>query len=337
MPGFTSIIGQTLPIRTLKTLLARETVPHALLFAGPAGVGKRMTARLFAMALNCQDTDAEKPCSSCRSCKQILAGQHPDVMLIEPKGAILRINQIRELLGALAMKPYQAERRVVILAQAQTMNLEAGNALLKILEEPPTDTVLILTTEQLPDLLPTIVSRCRHVRFSPLSAQDVAAFLATQRNLQVGQAETLAHLCSGSLSKALQLLDAHWQDRRHWLVQASGLDRPGLSSRRSITTALSFAAQLAGQKETIQDLLDILKTWIRDLAVIDHCPEQVVNRDCLEQLRMVSTDFQAEKLGDLWQVVEKAQKAIAANANLRLTLDNMTLGIRSVERQSVLT
>lgn len=332
MPGFTSIIGQNLTIRILQTFLDKGTVPHALLFAGPAGVGKRTTARLFAMALNClnAEVEEEKPCTRCRSCRQMLGGQHPDLLLIEPKGAVLRINQIRELLAVLAMKPFQALHRVVIIAQADAMNPEAGNALLKVLEEPPADTVLILTTEQPPDLLPTLVSRCRHLRFNPLSVQDIASLLAAQRNVPGSEAETVAHMSGGSLSRALHLADTNWRDRRRWLIQASGLDQPPVSGRQGNTAALSFAALLAGQKEMIHDSLDLLKTWIRDLAVVDQIPGQVVNQDCLSQLRRVSREIHPEKLNNLWRIVEKAQKAIAANANVRLTLDNMALSMKSL-------
>ena len=307
-------------------------MPHALLFTGPAGVGKRTTARLFAMALNCLNTEGEgeKPCTRCRSCRQMLDGRHPDLLLIEPKGAVLRIHQIRELLAVLAMKPYQALNRVVILAQAQAMNPEAGNALLKVLEEPPANTILILTTDRLPDLLPTVVSRCRHLRFNPLSVRDVASFLASQRNIMGPEAETVAHMSAGSFSRALQLLDTNWRDRRRWLIQASGLDQPAVSAGCCNTAALSFAALLAGQKEMIHDSLDMLKTWIRDLAVVGHIPGQVVNQDCLAQLRRVSRGIQPKKLSNLWQIVEKAQKAIAANANVRLTLDTMALKMRSI-------
>ncbi|MEJ2039245.1 MAG: DNA polymerase III subunit delta' [Desulfosarcinaceae bacterium] len=339
MPGFTSIVGQKLPLRILQTLLAKGTVPHALLFTGPAGVGKRTAARYFAMAMNCQapDPSGEKPCLECRACRQIQSGQHPDIIVIEPKGAVLRINQVRELLGVLAMKPFQAEHRVVILARAEAMNPEAGNALLKALEEPPADTVMVLTAEKQSDLLPTIVSRCRHIRFNPLSARQVTSLLAEQRDLQGQQAESVAQMCAGSFAKALQLFDMGWRDQRTWLIRASGLDRPGPSGRRSIGAALSFAAQLAERKETVQHQLDMLKTWIRDLAVVDHMPDQVVNRDCLEQLKQVSRGFQAETLISLWQTMENTQKAIAGNANLRLTLDTMALAMLACTAEPALT
>jgi DNA polymerase III subunit delta' len=337
VPGFDSIIGQRFTIGLLQAFLRKGTVPHALLFTGMAGVGKRTTAKTFAMALNCRGADAlsvgendpaaatAKPCGRCRTCRQILNGSHPDVIVIEPQAGILRIDQVRKLLGTLALKPFSARQRVVIIADAQTMNAEAGNALLKVLEEPPADTKLILTALQKSDLLPTIVSRCRHARFNPLSVQAMETLLADVQGLDGQQAATIAELAGGSFSKAQRLLEARWQTERDWLIRAAGLDQPAGLPQRSMTVALAFAAQLSQRKDQIQDLLDMLKAWIRDLSIWPYGPQYIVNRDCLTLLAQSRSQISDQKLLDLWDCVAAAQKDIAANANLRLTLDVMAL------------
>ncbi len=177
-----------------------------------AGVGKRTTARIVAMALNCRNSERspDNPCGQCRACRQILSGNHPDVPLIEPQGNLLRIEQIRKLLVSLAMKPFSARNRVVIVADAQAMNPEAANALLKMLEEPPADTTLILTALQKSDLLPTIVSRCRHIRFNPLGLQDLMTLLKSVPEIADEFAETAVTLSGGSFSKARQLAMPIW-------------------------------------------------------------------------------------------------------------------------------
>ena len=116
MPGFESIIGQNLSVRLLQTFLRNGTLPHALLFTGIEGIGKRTTANILAMALNCRDKKISpvNPCGKCRSCRQISSGSHPDVITIEPQNGYLRIDQIRKLLGSLSMKPFSAEHRVVV-------------------------------------------------------------------------------------------------------------------------------------------------------------------------------------------------------------------------------
>ena len=172
MPGFESITDQTRPARILAAFLKKGTIPHALLFTGIEGVGKQTAARMFAMACNCLEDGRgqpqvnsgkkglpdnykiSEPCGLCRSCRKILSNSHPDVIQIKPSGYNIRISQIRDLCGILSLKPYEAKVRVVIISAAQTMNMAAGNALLKILEEPPDRTILILTaTEKSPKIL----------------------------------------------------------------------------------------------------------------------------------------------------------------------------------------
>ncbi len=321
----------------MQTFLRNRTLPHALLFTGMEGVGKRTAARVVAMALNCRDKSlpSDNPCGKCRSCRQILSNNHPDIPVIEPQGNYLRIDQIRKLLGTLTMKPFSAEHRVVIIAQAQAMNPEAANALLKILEEPPRNTVLILTALQTSDLLPTIVSRCRHLRFNPLSPQDIVALLKESSEITDESAKRAATLSEGSLTKARQLSMTVWQERRNWLIRAAGLaQRPEHpDGRRSMAMALTFAAQLAQKKDQIQALLEILKTWIRDLCIFPYHPGLLINGDHRRILEDVRSAIDDRALLAMWSAVEKAQKDIAAKANLRLTLDVMALSMAGYMRQ----
>jgi DNA polymerase-3 subunit delta' len=335
VPGFESIIGQQLPIRILQRFISAAMIPHALLFTGIEGVGKRTAARCLAMALHCGASQpatetgpagvTNLPCGQCRSCRQIADGNHPDTIEITPRKGVLRIDQIRGLLTALAMKPFGGGRRVVIVADAQAMNAEAGNALLKVLEEPPADTILILTARQRTDLLPTISSRCRHIRFNPLPPDDLAALLKKEHGMEEDRARTLAEAADGSVTKALRLSAAGWQAQRDWVLRASGLDQPHLCKTRSATACLTFAARLAQRKETIESDLEILKGWIRDLSVWPYAPRHVIHRDRSATLQGARAGIGERQLTALWEVVELAQKAIAANSNLRLTLDVMAL------------
>lgn len=333
VPGFDTIIGQHLAVRLLQTFLHNGTLPHALLFTGGAGVGKRTTAAIVAMALNCSHPNKmpssrsgeTSPCGTCRSCRQILAGSHPDVQLIEPQGGSLKIDQIRRIIHTLAMKAFGNNQRVVIVAEAHTMTTEASNALLKVLEEPPKSTTLILTAHQRLDLLPTIVSRCRSIRFNPLSPSDLVTLLIKTQQLDRPQAESIAALADGSFAQAKALTQSQWQSQRDWMIRASGLDQTAGGRRNSVALSLAFAAQLANQKAQIHDLLSLLKTWIRDLSITPYHRAGVINQDKQSELNHVRQHFDDRKLLALWNAVEKAQKDIAAKANLRLTLDIMAL------------
>lgn len=336
MPGFDGIIGQLIPVRILQNFLKKGSIPHALLFTGMAGIGKRTSARMFAMALNCSartntangraDGSVDKyPCLRCRNCRQIENGSHPDVLLIEPQGSVLRIDQIRRLLAILAMKPHHAGHRVVIIADAHAMNAEAGNALLKALEEPPADTYLVLTARSKSDLLPTIVSRCQHIRFNPLNTLDVQKLLSANQLGDTGHAETIARLSGGSFKKARDLAQGDWLEKRNWLIRAAGFSQLDRTVQNALTRALAFAGHLSQQKEQATEFLVVFQTWIRDLCIWPYAPQFVINSDYREILARIRPRMDDRQLVFLWECIETAQKAIAANANIRLTLEVMVL------------
>jgi DNA polymerase-3 subunit delta' len=339
MQGFDGIAGQRLPLRILRHFISSGSIPHAMLFTGIEGIGKRTLARRFAMALHCKapeaaaegSTDGDiRPCGRCRACHQVAAGNHPDTIEIGPRKGMLRIDQVRNLLSVLTMKPFGMGRRVVILTDAQTMNPEAGNALLKVLEEPPADTIMVLTAPQGTDLLPTIASRCRHIRFSPLGFDELGDLLEREHGLAPEQARTLAQAADGSVTRALRLSEAGWHARRDWMLRASGLDQPRPSNARSATLSLAFAARLAQRKETIESDLELLKGWVRDLSIWPYIPEHVINGQCDELLARARPGLSESQLSALWEALEHTQKCIAANGNLRLTLDVMALQMADI-------
>jgi DNA polymerase III subunit delta' len=270
------------------------------------------------------------PCGVCRACRQIREGGHPDIIEIAPLKGMLRIDQVRGLIQTLALKPFSARYRVVILSDAQALNVEAGNALLKVLEEPPAGTILILTARQRTDLLPTIASRCRHIRFTPLRVDELAGWLVAQHGMQPEQARILAGVAGGSCTEALRLSEAHFTGQRDWIVGAAGLDRPEAARTRSAASALAFAALLSSNKDRLGRDLTILKTWIRDLGVAKYRPDAVINADRESLLRAMRARIGDTQVTRLWEAVEDAQKAVAGNANLRLTLDVMALTMADV-------
>ena len=327
MSGFESIIDQHKPIRLLTAFLQKGTTPHALLFTGIEGVGKRMTALTFAMACNCmnakqgtqhQDT-ASNPCLRCRSCRKIKSGNHPDIIFIKPSGPFIRINQIRSLCHTLGMKPYEARQRVVIISEAQAMNPEAGNALLKVLEEPPERTLLILTALQTSDLLPTIVSRCQLIRFNPISPKNIAGFLVGKKGLAPSDAMILATLANGSLSKAILMDQADWIKRRNWLI-----DEIETLPSRSVGPRLAFAERLAKNKDVLADSLEVIKLWLRDLVIYHYDPAKIINRDLVDKIQSASQRMRVESILSKLDAILSAQKNMSANSNLRLTLEVLT-------------
>jgi len=338
--GFAVTIDQKKPIQLLTAFLQHGTIPNALLFTGMEGVGKRTTAMMFAMACNCLSKEPwsffqggnqatkDRICY-CKACVKIRSGNHPDIIQVKPSGAYIKIAQIRSLRDILAMKPYEARMRVVIISDARAMNPSAGNALLKVLEEPPGRTILILTTIQSSDLLPTIVSRCQHIRFSPISCKSLEDILVDKEGLDYDDAKIIATLAKGSLSKALSMVKPNnrvsWINRRSWLINTLSLDMPGQLSRQPIVSLLAFAAELSKNKEILQDSLDVIKSWLRDVIVYKHCPKKLINRDLIDNIQHASQKLATRELIAKIEAVRTAQKRIKAGANLRLTLESMVM------------
>jgi DNA polymerase-3 subunit delta' len=328
VPGFDSIIDQERPIRILTSLLVNGTVPHALLFTGIEGVGKKTAAVALAMACNCTGQEAGteaartpspgavEPCGECAACRKIAGGAHPDILRVSPAGAMIKIDQIRELCQVLTMRPYEARVRVVIIADAHTLNPAAGNALLKMLEEPPARTVLILTAPQTGDLLPTIVSRCRHIRFKPIARHHLAAILTRVYGVDPPEASLTAALAGGSLTRALTMRQGRWLQRRRWLMaQLAALPR------QSTAALLALAEKLSQDRENLPDTLDLIASWIRDLAVARYAPEHLIHQDLREALVAISQTLSLESLTNTMRALQDTRRRIQANANPRLTLE----------------
>lgn len=326
MKTFADILDQEAPISGLLTLVTQQTIPHALLFTGIDGIGKTSVARLFAMAAKCdqrETTGATLPCGRCRSCRRIDGGLHPDVLQIEPQGAFMRIDQIRALCNTLALKPYEAGLRLAILKDAQALNPEAGNALLKVLEEPPDRTILILTATQISDLLPTIVSRCRRVPFNPLGRETLAALLVKHQQTPPDLAATLAAMAGGSYAKATAMAKDDWAARRCWVLAGVGLLNPATMGDLPINRLLAYAEQLVKSKAHLEDALELIKTWLRDLLVVRYAPGQVLHGDLMAALPPGGLDDGA--LLARYNAVEAAQSALRANANARLCIETLVL------------
>lgn len=250
-----SLRGHDRVVDELRGGLARGRFPHALLFVGPEGIGKRSFAMTLAQALMCErhPETALDPCGECPSCLQVIAGTHPDVLQVarpEDKHD-LPIQSIRELCLDLGLKPMRGARRVAIVDDADDLNDEASNAFLKTLEEPPPGSVLILICTTAEAQLETIVSRCRVVRFDPLPDAELAALLLEQGvAADPAAAERLALLAEGSVSRARGLADPELAQFRRGLIDAladpDGFD-PGVLAAR-----LGAFVKDAGKESVVQ-------------------------------------------------------------------------------------
>jgi DNA polymerase-3 subunit delta' len=325
VPGFDAIIDQDRSIRVLTAFLTTRAIPHGLLFTGMEGVGKRTAATAFAMACNCTGTAAGArggACGECAACRRIAADQHPDVLRVAPDGLQIKIDQIRALCQTLAMRPYEARIRVAIIAEAHRLNPAAGNALLKMLEEPPAGTVLILTAGQTADLLPTIVSRCQHIRFKPIARRHLAVLLAASYGFSDADARLTAALANGSVTRALAMQRRGWIRRRNWILSQMA-ELPGAPA----TTLLALAEKTAQAKEDLPELLDLMASWVRDVAVARQCPDRILHQDLKSRIMAAACGSDPLALTRACRAIEDARRRIRANANPRLAMESLWLSL----------
>lgn len=343
MPGFESLINQERPIRILTTLLKNRTLPHAFLFTGTEGVGKKAAAIALAMACNCQDENsglraedlsehdpgsqtvksdltALGPCGVCKSCRKIESGNHPDIIRIQPSGSFIKIAQIRALAHTLAMRPYEAKTRVVVISAAQALNAAASNALLKILEEPPSRTMLVLIATHKSALLPTIVSRCQIIGFNPISQKNMAALLREKHALAPQAAGILAAMANGSYSRAQTMIRSNWLKRRKWLI-----DEINTLSVKKMGGLLALAEKLSTEREELSETLEVIKVWFRDLIIGQYDPGKIINQDIADKIRIASEKVSVPSLLSKVDAVQQAQNRITANTNLRLSMENLLI------------
>lgn len=249
---FDEVLGHDGPIRMLREAMQRGRLAHAYLFAGPSGVGKALTARHLAAALVCA-RGTDDSCGTCPQCAKALSDSHPDVRWYRPEGAArqIKIERVRELREQAGLLPYEAARKVFVIDEADRMNRQSENCLLKTLEEPTPTSVLVLVTDAPDSLLPTTLSRCRRVNFTPLRRELVEDFLSRRDDVDDERVEVAAALAEGSLGAALAAAsDEACAERADLLEAVAGLsldDIDGVFSlaERVEATAAAYRDELA--------------------------------------------------------------------------------------------
>jgi DNA polymerase III subunit delta' len=205
--AFRDVIGHRRLISLLERAVVSNSVPPSLILSGPDGVGKQLVALSLAQTVNCLDPvdvpGGRDGCGHCASCSKIARGLHPDVIVVGPEdGSAVKLDEVREVVGRTAYRPFEGRLRVAIFDQADLLATGPQNALLKTLEEPPRSSAFILVTSRPDMLLDTVRSRCCHLRFAPLSAGEIALDLVARHGYAEHDARAVAALADGSYGRA---------------------------------------------------------------------------------------------------------------------------------------
>ncbi|MFH1848416.1 MAG: DNA polymerase III subunit delta' [Candidatus Omnitrophota bacterium] len=269
---FQDVKGQDRAVSFLKKELTSERVSHAYLFSGPQGSGKFLAARIFAKALNC-GAEKRDACDACPSCLKIDKGSHPDFSVVRPQGSggLIKIDQIKQVQSGVGLKPYEGRFKVVIINDGHLMNAEASNCLLKTLEEPPDNSVLILITPKPGKLFLTIRSRCRAVRFDGLSQAARVEILSKDPGMSKPDAVFASRLFNSGLPVSFASQSPQDDEEKDILTEEGILDFKNrvldeFFSDDILLDEKSFV--FSGPKQRIYLILSVLMSFFRDALVL---------------------------------------------------------------------
>jgi DNA polymerase-3 subunit delta' len=325
---FQNIWGHEKQVSILQSAMARNRTPHAYLFCGMKGVGKKTTALVVAKAMNCQKGRFDA-CDTCPSCLKIDHRNHPDVIRIEPEGQFIRIQEIRDLQDQMKFRPFEGGKRVFILVDADQMNGPAAHALLKTLEEPTRNNFLILISSRPHQLPMTILSRCQHLRFNPLNRETVFQYLQERLSIAPEPARMLAYSSGGSIGRALEMIDEDYLSLRNQMM-----DRLSDEQMKNPLQLLSFVSDFGQDRKGILERLDIMRTCFRDALVYKETTtiDPLFNQDRIPMIRSFADKLSGTDLLRNIIAVDRACRAIDQNANKSLTLEAMMFKLTLNER-----
>jgi DNA polymerase III subunit delta' len=316
------VSGHDWAVLSLARAVADDRPAHAYLISGPAQIGKATLARSLALALNCRSTDQVRPCLQCRSCQLITAGKHPDVQLIEPDGAHVKIDQVRALQHDLALRPVEGRYRVAIFDQFEAATTEAQNALLKTLEEPPDYVVLIVLASDPELLLPTIVSRCQQMALRPLTIAQVREALIKQWRVEPNQANLLAHLSGGRLGWAVTAAS----DSSIMPARAKYLDDLQSLLKADRVARFAYAEDLTKKSELARNAIDLWRTWWRDVLLASSgSSAELINIDRAAEIRELAQHIDLNQAKAAADMCGRALWQMDRNVTARLVVEVLLL------------
>ncbi|SHH50811.1 DNA polymerase III subunit [Tepidibacter thalassicus] len=308
---FKNIIGQDIAKRFIINSIKKDRINHAYLFEGPSGVGKKTFAMEFSkILLNINNLE-----------------NSPDFKLLTPKGSSFKIEQIRNMQSDIVVKPYK-NKKIYILEDCDKMTVQAQNALLKTLEEPPEYAVLILIVKNSATLLDTIKSRCEVIKFSPLSLVDIENYLIKHKNIDRNKAKVVSSFSMGILANALELLESEDFNKKREEIE----DYINIILSNDVVDMLNINSKLEKNKDDIINILDMLTTYFRDLIFIKENVDEniIINIDRINFLKDLSKELTYSQISSIIDIIEETKKKLISNCNFNLAISAMVLNIHEV-------
>lgn len=321
--SFDQIIGHSRSINLLQKSIENNSISHSYLFEGEDGIGKKLVAKIFAKTLLCKEGQTT-PCNKCSSCRKIDNDSHPDLIIISPEKGMIRKPQIDEMIKNATKLPFESERKIFIIDDSHTMNIESKNAILKTLEEPASFINIILISSNPDNLLPTILSRVESIKFFPIKIDEIENYLTNNYKLDDNKAKFIARFTKGAIGKCITIAEdeSFFENREEVIDIIVGLINGDLSK------AFSSNDFFEENKENINEILDIFTYFFRDILIYKNLQntDLIVNvdkEDILSQARFME-DI---KINEVIQSIEETKINIKRNINFQLAIEVMLLNI----------
>ncbi len=327
MAGFKDVVGHRDIIQYIQEAVQQNKVSHAYILNGQRGSGKKMLAKLFAMTLQCESNKSD-PCGECRSCIQANNGNQPDIITVKhEKPASISVDDIRtQVNGDIMIKPYSSPYKVYIIPEADLLTVQAQNALLKTIEEPPEYAVILLLTENADSLLPTICSRCVMLKLRNIKDKLVKKYLMEQLQVPDYQADLCAAFAQGNIGRAMLLAKSeHFNEIKEEAIQL--LKNINEMELHEIVGAIK---EINKYKLEVADYLDIITIWYRDVLLYKATAEVdgLVFSDQLKYIKERAAKSSYEGIENILDAIEKAKSRIKANVNFDLLMELLLLAIK---------
>ena len=334
--SFRELTGQEQAIDFFRRAVRTRRLAHAYILVGPEGVGKRRFARALAQYLFCEKPQDDS-CGSCRPCRLIQSDRFGDLHWYrrEEDRQQLRVEVIEQFLHEISFKPLEADRKVFVVEDADKLNVSSANRLLKILEEPPEASLLLLLALDVRDFPPTILSRCHVIRLQPLAQADLARWLEKEHACPSERAAYLAHFTMGSPGLAVELIRSGFFEEREWLMNLATSLRPGehfAPAEEMFRRAGGSDEAAQDRRETLLRFFDVLDLFYRDVlaATLGDGEAMLVNTDRRKDIDSLGKRLSPEEAGRILGSIEEARRAMSFNANQKLLLENLAFDIAKV-------
>ena len=325
--SFQEILGNEMIKEHFLKAIESHRISHAYILTGEEGTGRKSIANAFAMTLLCEKGGTE-PCMVCHSCKQALSGNHPDLIYVtHEKPASIGVDDIREQINdTIQIRPYSSYYKIYIVDEAEKMTVQAQNALLKTLEEPPAYAVIILLTNNKDRLLDTILSRCVTMTLGSVREEKIVQFLKDHTEAKDEDIKFAASFSLGNIGKAMHVVNTPefkemFQEAMNILIHIKTIE---------VYEIIAYLKDLKAYKDEIYDFLDVLTVWYRDMLMLKTTGSlnHLIYKDKYRQLKEQEIYISFEGISHILDEIKKARRRLAANVNFEVALEMLLLTMK---------